>query len=171
MLTQCGQKNATIAVEAGSQKMRNFINKKLTEEQILNAVETCYKGGLDGIKIYAIVGFPNETQNDIEELMTLMKKIKHGKKLVLSINSFVPKKFTPFEHYKMENSKSLEKKFSYLKKSCHKIGIAFRPCSIAWNEIQGQISTGDRNLLLPLYDAFRSGATIGSFKKAFRNLK
>ena len=171
MLTQCGQKNATIAIEAGSQKMRDFINKKLTEEQILNAVETCYRGGLDGIKAYAIVGFPNETIDDIDELITLMQKIKQGKKLVLSINSFVPKKFTPFEHYEMENSKSLEKKFNYIKKACLKNGIAFRPCSIAWNEIQGKISTGDRNLFLPIYDAFRSGASIGAFKKAFRSQK
>ncbi len=171
MLTSCGQKNATIAIEAGSQKMRNFINKKLTEEQILNAVETCYKGGLDGIKVYAMVGFPNETQEDIDELITLIQKIKQGKKLVLSINSFVPKKSTPFEHYEMENSKSLENKFNYIKKACLKRGIAFRPCSIAWNEIQGKISTGDKTLFLPLYEAFRSGATVGAFKKAFRNQK
>ena len=169
-LTTCGQKNTTIAIEAGSQKMRDFINKKLTEEQIINAVETCYSNGLDGIKIYAMVGFPNETQEDIEALIKLVKKIKMGKKLTLSLNSFVPKKGTPFEKYKMENPKSLEKKFNYIKKECHKLGIAFRPCSISWNEIQGIISTGKRELLPALFNAYKDGATIGAFKKHFRKI-
>ena len=168
MLTECGQKTTTLAVEAGSQKMRDFINKRLTEEQILQAVDTCFKNGLDGLKIYAMIGFPNETQEDIEELINLMKKIKKGKKLTLSVNSFVPKKFTPFEVYEMEASKSLDKKFNYLKKECHKSGIAFRPSSISWNEIQGKISLGNRDLINSLYQAYKNGYTVGAFKKAFR---
>ncbi len=170
MLTVCGQRNATIAVEAGSQRMRDFINKKLTEEQILNATDICFKGGLDGLKLYAMIGFPNESEDDIEELLLLAKKIKQNKKLILSVNSFVPKRFTPFESFKMENSKSLEKKFNYLKKECHKSGISFRPCSIAWNEIQGVISTADRNLLPFLIDAYKDGSTIGAFRKSFRHI-
>ena len=170
MLTTCGQKTTTIAVEAGSQKMRDFINKKLTEEQIINAADTCFRNGLDGLKIYAMVGFPEETQDDIESLIKLIKKIKNGKKLTLSVNSFVPKKFTPFENYQMEDSKSLEKKFNYLKKECHKAGIAFRPSSIAWNEIQGKISTGNKELLTSLYESYQNGYTIGAFKKAFRKI-
>ena len=169
-LTTCGQKTATIAIEAGSQRMRDFINKKLTEEQILNAVETCYENGLDGLKLYAMVGFPSETDDDIVVLISLVKKIKHNKKLSLSVNSFVPKMQTPFAHYKTENSKSLEKKFNYLRKECHKAGIAFRPCSIAWNEIQGVISSGDAGLFNALYGAYKDGATIGAFKKNFRKV-
>jgi len=169
MLTACGQKNTTIAIEAGSQRMRDFINKKLTEEQILNAAKTCFDNGLDGLKLYAMIGFPNETQEDIDELLSLVKKIKMGKKVTLSVNSFVPKKFTPFEIYSMESSKSLEKKMNYLKKECHKIGVAFRPCSVAWNEIQGVISTGTRELMPALYSAYLDNATIGAFKKHFRN--
>ncbi|MCQ2957693.1 MAG: B12-binding domain-containing radical SAM protein [Candidatus Gastranaerophilales bacterium] len=169
MLTTCGQKTATIAIEAGSQRMRDFINKKLTEEQILSAVHTCYENGLEGLKLYAMIGFQNEAQEDIEALITLSKKIKQNKKLILSVNSFVPKKFTPFENVPMENSKTLEKKISYLKKECHKAGIAFRPSSIAWNEIQGKISTGTREISNCLYDAYAGGATIGTFRKVFRN--
>ena len=161
-------KSATIAIEAGSQRMRDFINKKLTEEQILAAVETCYENGLDGLKLYAMVGFPTETQEDIEELIRLTKKIKHNKKLSISVNSFVPKRQTPFENMPMENSKSLEKKFNYLRKECHKFGIAFRPCSIAWNEIQGYISVGNASLFDALFGAYKDGATIGAFKKHFR---
>ena len=170
MLTSCGQKTATIAVEAGSQRMRDFINKKLTEEQIMNAVNTCYENGLDGLKLYAMIGFPTETQDDIDELVELSRKIKQNKKLTLSVNSFVPKKFTPFENIEQENSKSLEKKIAYLKKACHKSGISFRPCSIAWNEIQGAISLGERNLLEILYASCQDGATIGAFRKNLRKL-
>jgi len=170
MLTACGQKTATIAVEAGSQRMRDFINKKLTEDQIMKAVDICYNNGLDGLKLYAMVGFPTETEDDIVKLIELVKKIKQKKKLTLAVNSFVPKKQTPFENMQMENSKLLEKKFSYLKKECCKNGIAFRPCSIAWNEIQGVISLGKRNLFEYLYSAYKDGATIGAFRKNFRKI-
>ena len=171
-LAECGQKSATIAVEAGSQRMRDFINKKLTEEQILKAADTCYENGLDGLKLYGIVGFEGETQDDVAELVNLVKKIKKNKnkKLSLSINSFVPKKSTPFANMKMESSKSLEKKFNYIKKECLKIGVAFRPCSIAWNEIQGVISVGDAAILDALYASYKDGATIGAFRKNFRKI-
>lgn len=168
MLRECGQKNATIAIEAGSQKMRDFINKKLTEDQIIQAAETCFRGGMDGLKIYAMIGLPNETLEDIEALIHLLKKIRNGKKLTLSINSFVPKKFTPFEKFPMENRKSLEKKLNYIKKECHKLGINFRPCSIAWNEIQGIISIANRSLLPYIYQGYYDGYTLGAFRKALK---
>lgn len=170
MLTQCGQKTATIAIEAGSQRMRDFINKKLTEEEILQAVDTCYSNGLDGLKVYAMIGFPTETENDIDELITLLKKMKQNKKLTLSINSFVPKTQTPFANMKMENIKTLEKKLNYIKKECLKSAIAFRPNSLAWNEIQGIISTGSRNLFTQLYNAYTDGSSIGAFRKNLRNI-
>ena len=169
MLTTCGQKTATIAIEAGSQRMRDFINKKLTEEQILSAVQTCYENGLEGLKLYAMIGFPGETFEDIEAIVNLSKRIKQNKKLTLAVNSFVPKKFTPFENIMPENTKSLETKINYLKKECHKAGIAFRPSSIAWNNIQSVISTGNRELYDKLYAAYKNGSTIGAFKKFFRN--
>ena len=150
--------------------MRDFINKKLTEEQILHAANTCYENGLDGLKLYGIVGFEGETQEDIVELINLVKEIKktNNKKLSLSLNSFVPKMSTPFSGMKMESVKSLEKKFNYIKKECLKIGVAFRPCSIAWNEIQGIISVGDASLLNSLYASYKDGSTIGAFRKNFR---
>lgn len=170
MLTSCGQKTTTIAIEAGSQRMRDFINKRLTEEQILQAVNTCYENGLDGLKLYAMIGFPTETQDDIDALINLSKKIKQNKKLTLSVNSFVPKKHTPFQDFKMEDNKSLEKKMQYLKKECHKSGIVLRPCSVSWNEIQGVISVGDRKIFDALYASYLDGATIGAFRKNFRKI-
>jgi len=170
MLTACGQKTTTIAIEAGSQRMRDLINKRLTEEQIMQAVHTCYENGLEGLKLYAIIGFPTETQEDVVALIDLAKKIKQNKKLTLSVNSFVPKKQTPFQNVEMENSKSLEKKMQYLKKECHKSGIVFRPCSVAWNEIQGKISVGNKNIFEALYASYRDGATLGAFRKNFRKI-
>ena len=71
--------------------MRDFINKNLSEEQILKAVDTCYQNGLDGLKIYAMAGFPNETEDYLFELMNLMKKIYPYANQIVNIKDMIQK--------------------------------------------------------------------------------
>ena len=89
----------------------------------------------------------------------------------MSLNSFIPKKHTPFENFKHEDEKKLKIKMNYIKKSLTKLGITFRPSSIAWDEIQSVISLGDRTLAPILYEITKEQATIGNFKKHFRRYK
>ena len=170
MLKETSQKNVTLAIEAGSQRMRDFINKRLSEEQILTTTSK-YTENDFGLKLYGMIGFPDETMDDIEELIKLLKKIKTNKKLVLSLNSFIPKKHTPFENFKHEEEKTLKAKMNYIKKNLIKLGITFRPSSIAWDEIQAVISSGDRKLAPILLEIVKNEPTIGTFKKYFRKLK
>ena len=81
-LVKCGQKTATIALEAGSQRLRDYIKKDLTEEQILKTLETAQKNGLKGLKIYTMIGLPTEKDEDIIELVELVKKMKAQAKTI-----------------------------------------------------------------------------------------
>lgn len=174
-LVKCGQKTATIALEAGSQRLRDYIKKDLTEEQILNTVKIAQKNGLKGFKIYVMLGLPTETDEDIEELVNLIQKIKNQTKaqgtkfdITVSTSTFVPKPHTPFEFAKREDKKALENKINYLKKSFHKMGVDFRSPSIEWDEIQAILSVTCEDLSDFLIEVCEAGGNLGAFKQLWR---
>ena len=171
-LVKCGQKNATIAIEAGSERLRKVINKNLTEEEILKSVEIAQKYGLHGLKIYAMIGLPTETYEDLDEMIALIKKIKKTHKgfdITMGFSTFVPKAQTPFQFVQREDTKSLEKKYEYLKKEFHKIGVKIRCSSVKWDYIQSIISRGDRRLCDYLIEVYRAGCKIGCFKNTYKS--
>ncbi|MBE7706298.1 MAG: radical SAM protein [Cyanobacteria bacterium SIG30] len=171
-LVECGQKTATIAIEAGSDRLRKVINKDLTKEQILKTVETARLNGLSGLKAYMMIGHPTETKEDIEEFISLAKEIKQKNKgfdVTYSLATFIPKAQTPFQWAKREDTKSLEDKIAYLKKELHKLGITLRPTSVQWDDVQAILSRyGDS-----LYDYFievkKRGANLGAFKHVWKD--
>ena len=112
-LVKGGQKHSTIAIESASERLRRFINKNLKEEQILNAIKISKENGLKGLKIYSMIGIPNETEEDIQEFIRLAKRIKAEIpqfNIEFSFSSFVPKPQTPLQWSKREDTKILEKK-------------------------------------------------------------
>ena len=174
-LVKCGQKTATIAIEAASQRLRDFIGKDLNEQQILNTIKICQQGGLKGIKIYAMIGLPTENDKDIEEFIELAKKMKNELKkskesfeITFSTSSFIPKPHTPFENAVREDKKILENKVNYLKKNFHRLGINFRAPSIEWDNIQSILSVYDKSLADFLIEVADEGANLGAFKKTWR---
>lgn len=174
MLVKCGQKHATIAIEAGSDRLRKVINKNLTETQILETVKISKENGLQGLKIYGMIGLPTETKEDLDEMINLMKKIKKeykGFDLTLSFATFVPKAHTPFQYSSREGTKSLEKKYEYLKKEFHKIGVKIRCSSVKWDYIQSIFSRGDRRLTPYLIEVYNCGSNIGCFKNTYKTFK
>lgn len=171
MLVACGQKHSTIAIEAGSERLRKVINKNLTNEQIKNAVDVCYKNGLKGLKIYAMIGLPTETMQDLEELIELIKSLKSefkGFDLSLSFASFVPKAQTPFQFCKREDNKSLEKKYEFLRKQFAKIGVKISVSSVKWDYYQALLARGDRQLTDYLIEVYKAGANLGAFKTVYK---
>lgn len=166
-LVKCGQKHATIALEAGNDKLRNLINKNLTDEQIFSTVEIMARNGFRGVKIYAMTGLPGETEDDVKDLIECAKKIKQIKKgfdVVYTLSDFVPKAHTPFWFAPFENTKSLEKKSEFIKKEMHKAGITARCSSPDWSAIQALISRGDRRLCEYLIQVYAKGGNKGAFK-------
>ena len=172
-LVKGGQKTSTIAIEAASERLRKFINKNLKEEQILNAVKVSRENGLKGLKIYSMIGIPNETQSDIEEFVSLAKRIKDenkGFEITFSFSSFVPKPQTPLQWAKREDTKSLEKKQKYLEKELAKIGVGSKFSSIKWDYWQTLLSRGDERLTDFLIEVYKNGGKLGAYKSAFKKL-
>ena len=169
-----GQKHSTIAIEAASERLRKFINKNLKEEQILNAVKISRENGLKGLKIYSMIGIPTETNSDIEEFITLAKKIKEQNKgfnIEFSFSTFVPKPHTPLQWSKREDTKSLEKKQNYLEKELSKSGINSKFSSPKWDYWQTVLSRSDEKITPALVEVYKNGGKTGAYKKAIKELQ
>ena len=127
------------------------------------------------MKIYTMIGLPTETDEDIEELIKIVQKMKSqvkelkgGFDITISTSTFIPKAHTPFEYTERTDKKVLEKRISYLKKSFHKMGIQFRPSSIEWDIIQSILSRYDKSLAELLIDVVDRGGNLGAFKQSWR---
>lgn len=121
-----------------------------------------------------MIGLPTETQNDIEEIINLAKRIKtkyKGFDISFGFSTFVPKANTPFQWFGREDEKSLEKKANYLKKELHKIGVQSSISSAKWDYYQAVLSRGDEKLTDYLIEVYKQGAKLGAFKKAAKQLK
>ena len=176
-LKSAGQKTVTIAPEAGSERLRKTINKRLTGDQIVETVRMISRTGDFSIKLYFLIGLPTETVDDIGEITELVKGIKHqmvkesaerGRigRLKLSVNCFVPKAFTPFQWFPMEELGSIKKKQKWLKKSLGKVGGIDVSSDIPkWAYVQTLLSMGDRRVGAILLSAHKSG---GDWTKALR---
>ena len=168
-LVATGQKNATLAIEAGSERLRKVINKNLTEEQIFNAVEIARNNGLKGFKFYGMIGIPTEKQEDLDAIVNLAKQLKKENKgfdISFGFSSFVPKPHTPFQWCGRENLKSLEKKSQFLQKELHKIGVNVHVSSIKWDYWQAVLSRGDSSLTDFLIEIYKQGGKLGAYKSA-----
>ncbi|MGC1217475.1 MAG: radical SAM protein [Phormidesmis sp.] len=165
-------KSITIAIESGSQRVRDIVNKKLDTDEIAAAAQQAKSGGLKSLKLYGMAGVPGETQGDLAETATLMialKKTVPGLRLTLGCSTFVPKGHTPFQWYGVDPQ--AEKRLKFLQKQLRPVGIDFRPESYSWSVIQALVSRGDRRLadLLELTRGY--GDTLGSYRRAFKALK
>jgi len=151
-------KTATIAPDAGSQRMLNVINKGITSDHIFSALETVVAAGIPNLKLYFMVGLPTETTEDVQAIVTMCKKIKHGflkssrprkriGDITVSLNSFVPKPVTPFQWTAMDDVSSLKKKIKMVKDGLKKIpNIKVHADIPRWAFLQGLFSRGDRKI-------------------------
>lgn len=171
-LAQRDSRSLTIAVESGSEKVRQIINKKLNNQEILQAAVNTKAGGLTNLKLYGMVGIPGEEPEDLAATVSMMQDIKKavpGLRLTLGCSTFVPKAHTPFQWLGV--NAQAEKRLQMLQKQLKPQGIEFRPESYNWSIIQALLSRGDRRLS-PLLELTRDfGDSLGSYKRAFKQLK
>lgn len=173
----------TFAPEAGSQRLRDVINKGLTEEVILKGAMDAFQSGWNKIKLYFMLGLPTETFEDVEGIAILSDKIareyytipkdqRNGKVSIVSSTSyFVPKPFTPFQWSKMATPEEYTKRQSFLK---NKVKEQLNQKSIKYNwheakltELEGVFARGDRKIAKVIYDAYRSGCIYDSWSEFF----
>ena len=165
----------TFAPETGSDRLRRVINKTFTNADMVAAADVAFGRGWDLIKVYTMIGLPTETGPDLDELVTLVKDIlaqgrKHGRKDVnVSVGSFVPKSWTPFQWAPFDGIESLERKLAYLKDRFRSI----RGAKMKWHEpreaeIECVLSRGDRRAGRILHTAWKSGVRFDGWTEHFR---
>jgi radical SAM superfamily enzyme YgiQ (UPF0313 family) len=162
----------TIAVESGSDRLRQVVNKKLTNDEIIQAAINAKAGGLSALKLYSMVGIPGEEAEDLEQTVAMMRNIKRaapGLRLTLGCSTFTPKAHTPFQWFGVNSA--AEKRLKSLQKQLHSHGIDFRPESYNWSVIQTLISRGDRRLSKLLELVRHYGDSLGSYRRAFKELR
>lgn len=172
ILAKRDTRSLTIAVESGSERLRQIINKKLENQEIIQAAINAKAGGLKGIKLYGMVGVPGEESSDLDATVAMMREIKKaapGLRLTLGCSTFVPKAHTPFQWFGV--NKQAEKRLKYLEKELKSQGIEFRPESYNWSVIQALISRGDRRLSHLLELTRDYGDSLGSYRRAFKELR
>ena len=166
------QTGLTIAPEAGSQRLRDIINKNITEVEIFRSVEIALKNGWKLIKLYFMIGLPFEEDADIDALIELIYEIilvsQKKIKINITISPFVPKPFTPFQWSKMEDKDILLKKIFKIKNTFQK----YRFIKIKYHEIDGSIlecviGRGDRKIGKLIYEAYRNGAIFDAWDEHF----
>ena len=165
----------TFAPETGSDRLRRVINKTFTNADMVAAADVAFSRGWDLIKVYTMIGLPTETGPDLDELVTLVKDIlaqgkKHGRKDVnVSVGSFVPKSWTPFQWAPFDGVETLERKLTYLKERFRFL----RGAKMKWHEpreaeIECTLSRGDRRMGRILHTAWKSGVRFDGWTEHFR---
>ena len=171
ILAKRGSKSLTIAIESGSERMRQVVNKKLATEEIYTAARYAKEGGLTGLKLYGMVGLPTEDEADVEataELLLALKKATPGLRLSLGVSTFVPKAHTPFQWQGVRPE--AEKRLKLLAKRLKPKGIELRPESYGWSVIQALLSRSDRRLAPVIIAARGRHESLGGWKQAYRKV-
>ncbi len=174
-LSKRDSRSVTVAVESGSERLRQIINKKLTNDQIAQAAINAQEGGLSSLKLYGMVGVPGEIDSDLEatvEMLYGLRQVAPKLRLSFGCSTFVPKSHTPWQWLGV--SKSSDKKLKFLQKRLAAKGIDFRPESYKDSLTQALISRGDRRVtrVLELAYGYSNGEvpSNGSYKRAFKEL-
>ena len=172
ILARRGSRSLTIAIESGSERLRQVVNKKLSGEAIAEAAAQARAGGLSGLKLYGMVGLPTETDDDVDATAALLLDLRRrtpGLRLSLGVSTFVPKAHTPFQWDGVRPE--AEARLQRLGKRLKPKGIELRPESYGWSLVQALLSRGDRRLA-PLMAAIRGRQnSLGAWKQGLRRLR
>lgn len=168
-----GQRTMTVAPEAGSERMRAAINKGITEEHVERAISIAAEAGMRHIKLYYMIGLPGETDEDIVETVDMILRMRAkmdavGSKgeLIISVNGFVPKPFTPYQWAPLCNVRTLKKRFKMLNDGLKKVKhVKLITESLKETVIQSVLARGDRRLGELLLEAHESGQNLKSVLK------
>lgn len=178
-VNQVRKSGLTFAPEAGTQRLRNVINKGLTEENILNACNLAFRSGWNTIKLYFMIGLPTETYEDLDGIVDLANKVvdlyysipkeerTKGLSVTVSASTFVPKPFTAFQWCGQNSIEQIKEKQDYLKKHLTNRAVKFN-----WHEpeisvVEAILAKGDRRLSDVIYHAWKMGAKFDSWGEFF----
>jgi radical SAM family uncharacterized protein len=165
----------TLAPEAGTQRLRDVINKNISEDDLTRAVEAAFRSGWLGVKLYFMFGLPTETDSDLDGIIDLLQKVKsigsHYSRRPVEIRAslacYVPKAHTPFQWQPQDSIEDLDRKKKYLNQSRRKnIKISYHDSRTSF--LEGVIARGDRRLAPVIYEAWKSGCKFDGWSEYFR---
>lgn len=168
----------TFAPEAGSQRLRDIINKNITEENIYSAVEQAIQLGWEHIKLYFMVGLPGETYEDLDGIGEIARRImdinfklrgrKGGRfRVTVSVSNFVPKAHTPFQWAAQDRPEEFIEKHNYLAGKLHIKGVTFNYHETDTSNLEAVFARGDRKVCKVLEKAFRLGCKFDGWTEHF----
>lgn len=170
----------TFAPEAGTQRLRDVINKNVTEEEIMSTCRLAFESGYTTVKLYFMLGLPTETNEDLDGIADIAYKIQNmfyqmenrprgkGLKISISCATFVPKPVTPFEFEPQATREEIDAKQKYLLSICKSKKI-----SISWHKLdvsllEATLAKGDRKLCDVIYKAWQKGCNLDSWDEYFK---
>lgn len=167
----------TFAPEAGSQRMRDVVNKNVTEEQLMTTAERVFSRGWDGMKLYFMIGLPTEEEEDVREIVKVGKRAREvGKKVrketnkggppkvTVSVSTHVPKPHTPFQWCAMDREASVLQKQGWLREEVKNSGVDLRMHDASTSWLEGVFARGDRKLGRVLERAYLAGCRFDSWE-------
>lgn len=177
-MQQVRKSGLTFAPEAGTQRLRDVINKGVTEENLLTACGAAFRQGWKQVKLYFMMGLPTETDEDVIGIADLAKKVvdlyteikgKRGVKVTISVACFVPKPYTPFQWFGQVPLAEFERRQQLLKEHITDRAITFNYHDARLSVIEGAFARGDRRLARVLEQAWRDGAKFDGWSDLFHD--
>ncbi len=169
----------TFAAEAGTQRLRDVINKNISEEEILDTCRKAFVGGWTAVKLYFMIGLPTETDDDVVGINVLSQKVVEefysnpdkpkgkGVNVSAGVSSFVPKPCTPFQWEPQDTREELKRKQQLLLETCTSKKITFRFHNTDLTFLEGVFARGDRRLSDVIETAYNNGCTFDSWDDKF----
>ena len=164
----------TIAPEAGTERLRKALGKDISDEQIYTAVENAVNAGWQTIKFYFMIGLPGETAEDIEAIISILRKASYmarqGSRRIninVSISPFCPKSHTPWQWEELASKEELEKIFEKISKRARKSNINLKFRDLDLTSIEAAISRGDRKIGEAIYNAYKNGCRLDGWSEFF----
>ncbi len=165
----------TLAPEAGTERLRNVINKPLSDSDLFRAAETIFKNGWNVLKLYFMIGLPTETDEDLDGIVRLVNEIfalgrkvsKRGVQLNITLSSFVPKPHTAFQWTGQASLEEIRTKQRYLEQRLRRRGIALKPHNAEMSLLEGAFARGDRTLGRVIQEAMRIGCRFDAWSECF----
>jgi radical SAM superfamily enzyme YgiQ (UPF0313 family) len=161
-----GARVLTVASDGSSQRMRDLVDRKHTEEQIVRAAHYARETGMERLKVYNMVGLPLEEDSDIDEMIRFTSQLSKILPVSLGVAPFVAKRHTPLDGAPFAGIKTIERKLDRLRRGLQgKAGV--RPTSARWAWVEYMLAQSGPEGGLAAYDAYRAGGTFAAWKSAF----
>ena len=174
----CRKSSLTFAPEAGTQRLRDVINKNITDEDITTSIGSAFEQGYDSVKLYFMIGLPTETDEDLDGIIDICNRLKDlyfsirkNRKLRITLSTavFIPKPFTPFQFTEQISMEEMKRRQEYLYEGLSKIkGVSYHYHDSTSSLVEAVLARGDKKLSKALLLAYKKGCRFDSWSEHFK---